>query len=439
MAPRHFTIDCYAELELTQTADLAAIKSAYRRLARLRHPDKNIHIPQATAHFQRLQEAYSTLSDPDQRRLFDLHYPSIRQTKPSDPSSSQNNSRYEAPRTEPAQRSSPWTNGTNTSGAGVQELEREIENLVSHRRKLDNDRFELKRDINKNQSVLDRLKAEEDQHAQEDVAMNSWFGYFFRAKPSDKETEERNRVASGRRTGRLVVERKLDNGKAQLAGITLRLHELDKTIQEKRSKQEEIRKAEMRQREAVARKEHEERLRKARQEAEVRQKEEDAQRAAAAEKRRRDKEAEYAETRRRERETAERFEEIRRNAYREAETRRQEEATRRTAVAEAQRRAQEVRRAAAETQRKAKQEQTQREKASLKESARSKTGTPSRASNATKSTTCQHKGWWQQVNGRNICQRCESVQRRFAFSCPGCQIIACAGCRQKLKGAVRNS
>lgn len=42
----------YAILEVAPTADDAVIKTSYRRLAKLRHPDKNPNNPQATAQFQ---------------------------------------------------------------------------------------------------------------------------------------------------------------------------------------------------------------------------------------------------------------------------------------------------------------------------------------------------------------------------------------------------
>jgi DnaJ-domain-containing protein 1 len=53
MPSPQITEDYYAILEVTQTADDITIKSSYRRLARLKHPDKNPQDPnQATAEFQ---------------------------------------------------------------------------------------------------------------------------------------------------------------------------------------------------------------------------------------------------------------------------------------------------------------------------------------------------------------------------------------------------
>lgn len=52
MAPAQVTADYYAILEVDQTADDAAIRSSYRRLAKLQHPDKNPNDTEATARFQ---------------------------------------------------------------------------------------------------------------------------------------------------------------------------------------------------------------------------------------------------------------------------------------------------------------------------------------------------------------------------------------------------
>lgn len=54
MAPVH-TDDYYAVLEISQTASVAFIKASYRRLAKLKHPDKALQDQaKATAEFQRV-------------------------------------------------------------------------------------------------------------------------------------------------------------------------------------------------------------------------------------------------------------------------------------------------------------------------------------------------------------------------------------------------
>lgn len=63
--------DHYALLEVTMAADGNAIATSYRRLARMKHPDKNRDNPDATAEFQALQEAYSVLKDEQKRKEYD--------------------------------------------------------------------------------------------------------------------------------------------------------------------------------------------------------------------------------------------------------------------------------------------------------------------------------------------------------------------------------
>ena len=60
----------YAALQVEEKASTAQIKSAFRRLARLIHPDKCTE-PHAHAAFLRLQAAHTTLTDTDQRASLD--------------------------------------------------------------------------------------------------------------------------------------------------------------------------------------------------------------------------------------------------------------------------------------------------------------------------------------------------------------------------------
>ena len=61
----------YQILEVDKKASQEAIKSAYRRLAMLYHPDKN-QLPEAEELFKAIAEAYAVLSDPSQRKQYDL-------------------------------------------------------------------------------------------------------------------------------------------------------------------------------------------------------------------------------------------------------------------------------------------------------------------------------------------------------------------------------
>lgn len=63
--------DFYAALGVPKEADDAAIKKAYRKLARQHHPDQNQGDPAAEAKFKEIGEAYAVLSDPEQRQQYD--------------------------------------------------------------------------------------------------------------------------------------------------------------------------------------------------------------------------------------------------------------------------------------------------------------------------------------------------------------------------------
>lgn len=63
--------DFYAVLGVPKTADAAAIKKAYRTLARTHHPDANSGDDAAEQRFKEVGEAYSVLSDPEKRQQYD--------------------------------------------------------------------------------------------------------------------------------------------------------------------------------------------------------------------------------------------------------------------------------------------------------------------------------------------------------------------------------
>ena len=63
--------DYYEVLGVPKDADDAALKKAYRVLAKKYHPDTNQGNPEAEAKFKEASEAYAVLSDPDKRRQYD--------------------------------------------------------------------------------------------------------------------------------------------------------------------------------------------------------------------------------------------------------------------------------------------------------------------------------------------------------------------------------
>ncbi len=63
--------DPYEILGVTRGASEKDIKSAYRKLAKELHPDRNADNPKATARFSEVTRAYDILSDKDKRARFD--------------------------------------------------------------------------------------------------------------------------------------------------------------------------------------------------------------------------------------------------------------------------------------------------------------------------------------------------------------------------------
>ena len=101
--------DYYATLDISADADEQAIKTAFRKLARVHHPDVAVEKIGATERFKEINEAYTVLSDPDKRRTYDLFRTRYERYQTT----------YRAPRPEPSRPAS--ANATNakarTTGA----------------------------------------------------------------------------------------------------------------------------------------------------------------------------------------------------------------------------------------------------------------------------------------------------------------------------------
>lgn len=64
-------VDYYKILKVSQNASRADIRSAYRRLARKKHPDVNDGDKKSTRAFTQIAKAYKILSDPQDRAFYD--------------------------------------------------------------------------------------------------------------------------------------------------------------------------------------------------------------------------------------------------------------------------------------------------------------------------------------------------------------------------------
>src|SRR5437764_10694953 len=63
--------DPYEVLGVPRGASAAAIKSAYRKLAKKHHPDNNNNDPKSAARFSELNSANEIIGDEDKRKQFD--------------------------------------------------------------------------------------------------------------------------------------------------------------------------------------------------------------------------------------------------------------------------------------------------------------------------------------------------------------------------------
>ena len=69
--------DYYEVLGVSKTADAAAIKKAYRKLAKKYHPDTNAGDPVAEEKLKEVNEAYDVLGDEKKKKLYDTTARSI--------------------------------------------------------------------------------------------------------------------------------------------------------------------------------------------------------------------------------------------------------------------------------------------------------------------------------------------------------------------------
>ncbi|MDX1905673.1 MAG: J domain-containing protein [Bacteroidia bacterium] len=101
--------DHYNTLGLTPAATQQEIKQAFRRLAVRYHPDSNPD-PQAHRIFLEINEAYQVLSDPDQRKIYDLSLLMVSYRTTPDPAwePPATPPRPGPPRPDPFQNWAPW-------------------------------------------------------------------------------------------------------------------------------------------------------------------------------------------------------------------------------------------------------------------------------------------------------------------------------------------
>ena len=269
-----------------------------------------------------------------------------------------------------------------------------LRDLAQAKSRLDSDIFELSREIRRLNADLQRIQDEDEEDSREEKQRNSWWTYFTQGKvhETEEQIQKRDTTRLNRRHSKTIKESKLSEEKGRFQRLQSALQNTECKITIERQRVEERKRKE----------EEEARARKARMEQEAmnRRVQEMRERMAREQK-------EYAD----------------RAARAAAEAR----------EAQAAREAQERARMAAEAERRRKEaEERVRAMRAAEEAARKSRRT--RESETATRSSCRHDKFWPKIEGRQSCSRCHAVQSRFAFQCPGCRMVACASCRQELRG-----
>ena len=416
MAPCEPTDDYYAILEVEQTDTHDIIRKSYRRLAVLLHPDKNPSQSDATASFQRvslskfmavhglafeidadhrfkLLEAYETLSDPGTRHRYDGLWPGIRARHRT-----QQDAKKRQDETAAAERRKAAEEALHKQRQAKASQDR-LQPLEQRRSQCDSGIFEINREIRRLQAELKRLRDKDEEERRKQREKNSWWSYFtspIYGKALETEGEKLEREAEGlqRLASTSIKSNELKRKEAALQELESQLKIINITIAAEKKRYED----EVRARDSM----RQAQLRQERLKQEWLRQEQLKQEQLRQEQLRQEQLRQQQEARRKEREQREREREAEVAAA--LQRQRQEEAARATQRARAAKEAQEHRQATRGA---------------------GSTPTPS---------TCRHKAYWAKLEGSRSCSNCHTLQRRFTFQCPGCKIIACANCRQMLKG-----
>lgn len=377
--------------------------------------------------------AYETTSDPAQREIYDLKWENIR---------SRANAQREAKKR--AEEAADTGRKENLNRQREQKARQgRLEQFYQEKSRLDRDIFEINRVVTRLTTELKRLQEQDDEEERKARANDSWWKFvtspiYGKTKESDEEKQRREFDRLQRLTSQRVKEFDLDLKGARLKELTSSLQDVEKKIAaEKRKTEDEARAQEyqrqeqLRQEQEVRRRQEEQRAREIRaawERAEAERQRQDTQRAEEAARKMREA----------------REERIRKQKEQEA----REEIERRERAEEAEWRA-EAARKRREQQVQEYKERCEREDAVRKAEAaraarlkhRSRSGTQKSkpTSNFPKQEPCQHRAFWPKLEGSYTCSECREVQRRFVFQCPGCDMIACANCRQELRGQTAKS
>ncbi|KAF2130761.1 DnaJ-domain-containing protein [Dothidotthia symphoricarpi CBS 119687] len=403
MAPAPSTQDHYAILEVPPSADYEQIKTAYRRLARLHHPDKNGGSRDATVKIQRINAAWDVLGDSCLRREYDRVRPTQGFSTSSSSTRPPNSSRPDTARPPPPPR--PQTRPTPQPGPTPQEDARA--RAESHRKRqewLDFERVQeeyIRQSRNRVKpleaeiAALNAKVAEIKAKLANDVPYRWNVFASLSTRLSETEKDSLRRQILDAETAMRIKQWPLDREQLHLKSLQEALS--------KRLAQENVRLAaertEQERKERLARE-------KAQAEAQRRRAEEAARQQAAYEAREKVAREERARAEAvRARQMAEE------HAARKAEMQKQQ--------AEMKKRAQAAQAEALRQQKLVAEQVAKAKREADKQRVRVK--------------SCRHKNWWDRVPGPITCPHCTRPRLGFAYKCPDCETTACASCRGTLK------
>lgn len=380
-----------------------------------------------TYHAQ-LQNAYETLKDAEKRRLYDMKWPSIKERLRAQRESEKH--KAEAEEREQRRASQQRAKDKRVDEAREERLRR----LEILKRRYNDDIFEVTRVVRKLMADLTRLQNKDDEDSRENRERNGWLAYL--TSPiygNQRETEDEKMARETERIQRLATKRikefELKEKEAKLQRLQDALRDANRKIAVENEKLEEALQAQVR--EEKQRKAQEASLKAERDMRENWTRVEEIRIKAQKERAEREaKKAREAEVARKAQEELERaLKAVAAERYkmemRHKQKREEQERARNASAERSHRAAEELRRSTHAAEEAARNAQAQADFAYGF----------SHDGNAT-SSSCKHEWFWPKVMGSHQCQNCNLIRHRFAFQCPGCRIVACASCRQILRGEI---
>ena len=338
----------------------------------------------------KLQSAYETIGDPEKRLLYDKRLPGIRDRLKAKHGSDWG----KAGAAEREKKSAAEETARKQKDYNARQ--ERLRNLELSKNVYDGDIFEIRRVIRKLTADLKHLQEQDEEELKRERARNGWWSYLTSPIYGKAiEPDEQKRTRENERLFRLASKSIKGN---ELRAKEAKLQSLQDALQDVNSKI------------AAEKKEIEDEVR------------------AQAARARRERELKMAQ------EARDRMQEYRERCAR-AEKEQAERAAKEAHQARAAKEAREAKEAKERVRQAAAADKRRKE---AEERAKARRDAFPAESGSTEST-CQHDKWWHRLEGRHRCVVCHAVQARFAFQCPDCGMVACAGCRQISKPNTRSS